>query len=206
MKVICIGRNYSDHAKELNNPVPSKPMIFMKPPSALLVNNKPFYYPEFTNDLHYELELVVKICKNGRHIQPSYAHKYYEQVALGIDFTARDLQTECKQKGHPWEIAKGFDGAAPISDFVSLYNLNRTAIEFELHKNGTIVQKGNTKDMIFSIDQIIVYVSKFFKLQMGDIIYTGTPAGVGPVVIGDKLEGFLHTKDEILPMLSVEIK
>ena len=149
---------------------------------------------------------MVKICKNGRHIQPSYAHKYYEQVALGIDFTARDLQTECKQKGHPWEIAKGFDGAAPISDFVSLYNLNRTAIEFELHKNGTIVQKGNTKDMIFSIDQIIVYVSKFFKLQMGDIIYTGTPAGVGPVVIGDKLEGFLHTKDEILPMLSVEIK
>lgn len=206
MKVICIGRNYSDHAKELNNPVPSKPMIFMKPPSALLVNNKPFYYPEFTNDLHYELELVVKICKNGRHIQPSYAHKYYEQVALGIDFTARDLQTECKQKGHPWEIAKGFDGSAPISDFISIDKVNRNAIEFELHKNGTLVQKGNTKDMIFSIDQIIVYISKFFKLQMGDIIYTGTPAGVGPVVIGDKLEGLLHTKDEILPMLSVEIK
>lgn len=206
MKVICIGRNYSDHAKELNNPVPSKPMIFMKPPSALLVNNKPFYYPEFTNDLHYELELVVKMCKNGRHIQPSYAHKYYEQVALGIDFTARDLQTECKQKGHPWEIAKGFDGSAPISDFISIDKVNRNAIEFELHKNGTLVQKGNTKDMIFSIDQIIVYISKFFKLQMGDIIYTGTPAGVGPVVIGDKLEGLLHTKDEILPMLSVEIK
>lgn len=206
MKVICIGRNYSDHAKELNNPVPSKPMIFMKPPSALLVNNKPFYYPEFTNDLHYELELVVKICKNGRHIQPSYAHKYYEQVALGIDFTARDLQTECKQKGHPWEIAKGFDGSAPISDFISIDKVNRNTIEFELHKNGTLVQKGNTKDMIFSIDQIIVYISKFFKLQMGDIIYTGTPAGVGPVVIGDKLEGLLHTKDEILPMLSVEIK
>jgi len=206
MKVICIGRNYSDHAKELNNPVPSKPMIFMKPPSALLVNNKPFYYPEFTNDLHYELELVVKICKNGRHIQPSYAHKYYEQVALGIDFTARDLQTECKQKGHPWEIAKGFDGSAPISDFISIDKVNRNTIEFELHKNGTLVQKGNTKDMIFSIDQIIVYISKFFKLQMGDIIYTGTPAGVGPVVIGDKLEGLLHTKDEILPMLSIEIK
>lgn len=206
MKVICIGRNYSDHAKELNNPVPSKPMIFMKPPSALLVNNKPFYYPEFTNDLHYELELVVKMCKNGRHIQPSYAHKYYEQVALGIDFTARDLQTECKQKGHPWEIAKGFDGSAPISDFISIDKVNRNTIEFELHKNGTLVQKGNTKDMIFSIDQIIVYISKFFKLQMGDIIYTGTPAGVGPVVIGDKLEGLLHTKDEILPMLSVEIK
>ena len=206
MKVICIGRNYSDHAKELNNPVPSKPMIFMKPPSALLVNNKPFYYPEFTNDLHYELELVVKMCKNGRHIQPSYAHKYYEQVALGIDFTARDLQTECKQTGHPWEIAKGFDGSAPISDFISIDKVNRNAIEFELHKNGTLVQKGNTKDMIFSIDQIIVYISKVFKLQMGDIIYTGTPAGVGPVVIGDKLEGLLHTKDEILPMLSVEIK
>jgi 2-keto-4-pentenoate hydratase/2-oxohepta-3-ene-1,7-dioic acid hydratase in catechol pathway len=206
MKVICIGRNYSDHAKELNNPVPSKPMIFMKPPSALLVNNKPLYYPEFTKDLHYELELVVKICKNGRHVQPEFAHKYYEQVALGIDFTARDLQSECKKKGHPWEIAKGFDGSAPISDFVSIDKVNRNAIEFELHKNGTPVQKGNTKDMIFSIDQIIVYVSKFFKLQMGDMIYTGTPAGVGPVVIGDKLEAFLHTKDEILPMLSCEIK
>jgi 2-keto-4-pentenoate hydratase/2-oxohepta-3-ene-1,7-dioic acid hydratase in catechol pathway len=206
MKVICIGRNYSDHAKELNNPVPSKPMIFMKPPSALLVNNKPLYYPEFTKDLHYELEVVVKICKNGRHVQPEFAHKYYEQVALGIDFTARDLQSECKKKGHPWEIAKGFDGSAPISDFVSIDKVNRNAIEFELHKNGTPVQKGNTKDMIFSIDQIIVYVSKFFKLQMGDMIYTGTPAGVGPVVIGDKLEAFLHTKDEILPMLSCEIK
>lgn len=206
MKVICIGRNYSDHAKELNNPVPSKPMIFMKPPSALLVNNKPLYYPEFTKDLHYELELVVKICKNGRHVQPEFAHKYYEQVALGIDFTARDLQSECKKKGHPWEIAKGFDGSAPISDFVSIDKVNRNAIEFELHKNGIQVQKGNTKDMIFSIDQIIVYVSKFFKLQMGDMIYTGTPAGVGPVVIGDKLEAFLHAKDEILPMLSCEIK
>lgn len=206
MKVICIGRNYSDHAKELNNPVPSKPMIFMKPPSALLVNNKPLYYPEFTKDLHYELELVVKICKNGRHVQPEFAHKYYEQVALGIDFTARDLQSECKKKGHPWEIAKGFDGSAPISDFVSIDKVNRNAIEFELQKNGALVQKGNTKDMIFSIDQIIVYVSKFFKLQMGDMIYTGTPAGVGPVVIGDKLEAFLHTKDEILPMLSCEIK
>lgn len=206
MKVICIGRNYSDHAKELNNPVPSKPMIFMKPPSALLVNNKPLYYPEFTKDLHYELELVVKICKNGRHVQPEFAHKYYEQVALGIDFTARDLQSECKKKGHPWEIAKGFDGSAPISDFVSIDKVNRNAIEFELQKNGAPVQKGNTKDMIFSIDQIIVYVSKFFKLQMGDMIYTGTPAGVGPVVIGDKLEAFLHTKDEILPMLSCEIK
>lgn len=206
MKIICIGRNYQDHAKELNNPVPKKPMIFMKPPSALLVNNKPLYYPEFTKDLHYELELVIKICKNGRYVQPEFAHKYYEQVGLGIDFTARDLQTKCKEKGHPWEIAKGFDGSAPISDFISIDKVNRHAIEFELKKNGERVQFGNTSNMIFSINQIIVYVSQFFKLQMGDMIYTGTPAGVGPVEIGDQLEGLLHTKDEVISMLRCEIK
>ncbi|MCI5082484.1 MAG: fumarylacetoacetate hydrolase family protein [Saprospiraceae bacterium] len=206
MKIICIGRNYQDHAKELNNPVPKKPMIFMKPPSALLVNNKPLYYPEFTKDLHYELELVIKICKNGRYVQPEFAHKYYEQVGLGIDFTARDLQTKCKEKGHPWEIAKGFDGSAPISDFISIDKVNRHAIEFELKKNGERVQFGNTSNMIFSINEIIVYVSQFFKLQMGDMIYTGTPAGVGPVEIGDQLEGLLHTKDEVISMLRCEIK
>ncbi len=206
MKIICIGRNYQDHAKELNNPVPKKPMIFMKPPSALLVNNKPLYYPEFTKDLHYELELVIKICKNGRYVQPEFAHKYYEQVGLGIDFTARDLQTQCKEKGHPWEIAKGFDGSAPISDFISIDKVNRHAIEFELKKNGERVQFGNTSNMIFSINEIIVYVSQFFKLQMGDMIYTGTPAGVGPVEIGDQLEGLLHTKDEVISMLRCEIK
>ena len=206
MKIICIGRNYADHAKELNNPVPSKPLVFMKPPSALLVNNKPFYYPEFTKDLHFECELVLKICKNGRHVQPEFAHKYYNEVALGIDFTARDIQAKCKEKGHPWEIAKGFDGSAVLSPFVPIDQVNRSAIEFQLKKNGEVVQHGNTKDLIFDFDTLIVYLSQYFKLQMGDIIYTGTPAGVGPVQIGDKLEGILFLKDKNKPMFSCEIK
>ncbi|MEL7124350.1 MAG: fumarylacetoacetate hydrolase family protein [Bacteroidota bacterium] len=206
MKIICIGRNYEDHAKELNNPVPSKPVVFMKPPSALLVNNKPFYYPDFTKDLHYEVELVYKICKNGRHIQPEFASTYYDQVALGIDFTARDVQAECKKKGHPWEIAKAFDGSAVLSPFLPITEVNRTAVEFELHKNGEKVQHGISKDMIFSIDDIVVYLSQFFRLQLGDYIYTGTPAGVGPVQIGDTLEGFLHTKQEFKSMFKVDIK
>ena len=195
-----------DHAKELNNPVPSKPLVFMKPSSALLVNDKPLYYPEFTNDLHFELEVVLKIVRNGRHVQREFASKYYEQVALGIDFTARDVQQKCKEKGHPWEIAKGFDGSAALSKFVPIEKLNSSAIEFELKKNGETVQHGNSKDMIFSFEDIIVYTSKYFKLQVGDLIYTGTPAGVGPVQIGDVLEGFLHTKDEILPLLRTEIR
>lgn len=206
MKIICIGRNYIDHAKELNNPVPSKPLVFMKPPSALLVNNKPFYYPDFTEDLHYELEVVLKIGKNGRHVQPEFASGYYSEIALGIDFTARDIQQQCKEKGHPWEIAKGFDGSAVLSPFVSIEEVNRQAIEFELKKNGESVQRGNTKDLIFTFEDIIVYASRFFKLQMGDLIYTGTPAGVGPVTIGDKLEGFLHTQAEVKHLLSCEIK
>ncbi len=206
MKIICIGRNYVDHAKELNNPVPEEPVVFMKPPSALLVNNKPLYYPEFTKDLHFEVELVLKIGKNGRHVQPEFASRYYPELGLGIDFTARDLQSALKSKGHPWEVAKGFDGAAVISDFLTVEQLNREAIAFELRKNGAVVQSGNSKDMIFSFDDIIVYVSKFFKLQMGDLIFTGTPAGVGPVKIGDQLEGFLHTKTEVVPMFSCEIR
>ena len=192
MKIICIGRNYADHAKELNNPVPKKPVVFMKPPSALLVNNKPLYYPEFTQDLHHEIEVVLKIAKNGRHVQPEFARDYYEEIALGIDFTARDLQQKCKEKGHPWEIAKGFDGSAVLSPFVSIDKVNRSAIEFELRKNDQLVQHGNTKDLLFSFEDIICYVSKFFKLQMGDLIYTGTPAGVGPVQIGDRLDGFIY--------------
>ena len=195
MKIICIGRNYVDHAKELNNPVPKQPLVFMKPPSALLVNNKPLYYPEFTENLHYEAEIVLKICRNGRHVQQEFAHKYYEQIAFGIDFTARDVQAKLKSKGHPWEIAKGFDGSAPISEFVNIDRLiNPGAIDFKLTKNGATVQEGNTKDLIFSFDTIITYVSKFFKLQLGDMIYTGTPAGVGPVAIGDELEGFIEGK------------
>lgn len=209
MKIICIGRNYVDHAKELNNPVPKKPLVFMKPPSALLVNNKPFYYPEFTKDLHYELEVVLKVKRNGRHVQPEFASSYYDEVALGIDFTARDLQKECKAKGHPWEIAKSFDGSAVLSNFISLAEVDQPGIEFALHKNGTEVQHGHTKDLIFSFDQIIVYVSQFFKLQMGDLIYTGTPAGVGPVAIGDHLEGhFFSNADsrEAIKMLNCAIK
>ena len=206
MKIICIGRNYAEHAKELNNPVPSRPVVFMKPASALLVNNKPLYYPEFTRDLHYEVEVVLKIAKNGRHVQPEFAGGYYKEVSLGIDFTARDLQQELKEKGQPWEVAKGFDGSAVLGRFISLDKLDRQAIEFELKKNGEAVQYGNTRDMLFSFEEIIVYVSRFFKLQMGDLIFTGTPAGVGPVQIGDTLEGFIHTKTEVRQLFSCQVK
>lgn len=195
MKIICIGRNYAEHAKELKNEIPDKPVVFMKPASALLVNDKPLYYPEFTQDLHYEAEIVLKICKNGRHVQPEFAAEYYDQIAFGIDFTARDLQDQLKKKGHPWELAKGFDGSAALSDFIDVDKINTEGIEFKLRKNNEVVQHGNTNEMMFSFTDIIVYVSKFFKLQMGDLIYTGTPAGVGPVQIGDKLEGFITMKD-----------
>ena len=196
MKIICIGRNYVDHAKELNNPVPKQPLVFMKPSSALLVNNKPLYYPEFTEDLHYEAEIVLKICKNGKAVQPQFAKKYYKEIAFGIDFTARDIQAKCKEKGHPWEIAKAFDGSAALSEFISIENVDRDAIEFQMKKNDEVVQHGNTKDLIFSFDTLIAYVSKYFKLQMGDYIYTGTPAGVGPVKIGDQLEGLIKLNAE----------
>lgn len=207
MKIICIGRNYAEHAKELNNPVPESPVVFMKPPSAMLVNGKPFYYPDFTKDLHYECEVVLKICKNGRHIQPEFAAEYYDQIGLGIDFTARDVQDQLKKKGHPWEIAKGFDGSAVMGQFLPLSDLpDRAAIEFQLKKNGEVVQHGNTRDLLFPFEAIIVYVSKYFKLQVGDYIFTGTPAGVGPVQIGDKLEGLLVAKDGMKPLLSCEVK
>ena len=206
MKIICIGRNYKDHAKELNNPVPKKPLIFMKPSSALLINKKPLYYPEFTKDLHHEIEVVLKICKNGRHVQPEFAGEYYKEVALGIDFTARDIQQECKEKGHPWEIAKAFDGSASLSEFVPLETVNDNGLQFELKKNGEVVQAGNTKDLIFDFNYLITYVSQFFKLQMGDLIYTGTPAGVGPVQIGDVLEGNFTKMSDQTPLLYCEIK
>lgn len=197
MKIICIGRNYRDHAKELNNPVPKKPLIFMKPPSALLVNNKPLYYPEFTENLHYEAEIVLKVCKNGKHVQPEFAKRYYEEIAFGIDFTARDLQSQLKEKGHPWEIAKGFDGSAAVSDFMPLANVKDESVKFQMKKNNEVVQNGDTSDLIFDFDFIITYVSKFFKLQMGDYIFTGTPAGVGPVKVGDVLEGFIENEQMI---------
>ena len=195
MKIFCIGRNYVDHAKELNNPVPAEPLIFMKPPTALVVNNKPFFYPDFTRDLHYEGEIVLRICKNGRSVQPEFAHRYYDAVAFGIDFTARDLQDKLKQKGHPWEIAKGFDYSAPVSQWVPLEQLSNPGnISFQLKKNGSVVQDGHTLDLIFSFDTLIVHISQYFTLQRGEMIFTGTPAGVGPVQTGDVLEGWLDGK------------
>ncbi|NND09395.1 MAG: fumarylacetoacetate hydrolase family protein [Saprospiraceae bacterium] len=202
MKLICIGRNYRDHASELNNPVPTRPLIFMKPPSALLLNNKPFYYPAFTQDLQHEVEVILKISKNGRHIQPAFASGYYQEVGLGIDFTARDVQSELKSKGHPWELAKAFDHSAVVSSFMPLGARDPHALSFHLTKNGEIVQQGNTADLIFDFDYLITYISQFFKLQMGDLIFTGTPAGVGPVQIGDELVGYLEGKE----MFTCEIK
>jgi len=207
MKIICIGRNYAEHARELNNAVPEEPVVFMKPPSALLVSDKPLYYPEFTADLHYEGEVVLQIGKNGRHVQPEFADAYIGGIGFGIDFTARDLQQKCKAKGLPWEIAKAFDGSAPLSALLPLEQFpDPSAIAFELFKNGEQVQEGNTRDMLFSFRDIIVYVSRFFKLQMGDLIFTGTPSGVGPVLIGDLLEGFLYTRDGRQKMLECKIK
>lgn len=195
MKVIAIGRNYIDHAKELNNPIPTSPVIFMKPDTALLKDNKDFYYPEFSKDIHFECELIVRICNEGKHVTKKFAHKYYDAIGLGIDFTARDIQADHKAKGLPWELAKAFDQSAVISnlipkeDFADINN-----IPFHLQKNGVMVQTGNIKDMLFDVDTLIVYISKFITLRKGDLIYTGTPAGVGPVQIGDKLEGFIADK------------
>lgn len=202
MKIICIGRNYADHAKEMNSPVPSSPMFFMKPDTALLKDGNDFYLPDFSDDIHYECELVVKINKVGKNIQEKFAHKYYDQVSLGLDFTARDLQSKCKEKSHPWEIAKAFDNSAAIStQFVSIKELPEQ-IAFELTKNGETVQQGTTADMIFSIDQLIAHVSRFITLKVGDLIYTGTPAGVGSIKVGDKLIGSLEGKK----MFEFEVK
>lgn len=202
MKIICIGRNYIDHAKELDNPVPKKPLVFMKPSTALLINNDPMYIPEFTDDLHYEGEIVLHICKNGRHVQPEFASSYYDKIAYGIDFTARDVQKRCKEKGHPWEIAKAFDKSAGLSKFLPLDGFDMENLKFQTKLNGEVVQNGNTKDLIFDFNYIICYVSQYFKLHIGDLIYTGTPAGVGPVKIGDTLEGYIEGKE----MLSCMIK
>jgi acylpyruvate hydrolase len=192
MKIFCIGRNYADHAKELNNPLPTEPLVFMKPTSALLIKNRHFFYPEFSNDIHYEGELVLKIGKNGKHIQPEFALSYIEGIGFGIDFTARDIQQKCKTAGHPWEIAKGFDNSAAISEFVSFSDFDPKSIQITTLLNGETVQQGNTKDLIFDFQSIIVHLSKYFTVQMGDYIYTGTPAGVGPVKIGDRIEGLIN--------------
>lgn len=192
MKIICIGRNYAEHAKELNNDVPTEPVIFIKPRTALLFPEKPLYYPEFTDDLQYECELVYKICKNGKYIKEKFAHKYYNAVTVGIDFTARDLQQKLKSKGLPWELAKAFDGSAAVGEFMSLApDMDLNNINFSLKRNGETVQRGNSHDMIFTIDQIIEYVSMYFTLNIGDLIFTGTPAGVGPVNVYDELEGYI---------------
>lgn len=203
MKIICVGRNYSEHAKELGNAVPEDPVLFMKPDTALLRNHAPFYLPEFSKDVHHEVEMVVRICKAGKHIQEKFAHRYYREVGIGIDFTARDVQAKQKAKGLPWEIAKAFDGSAPLSpEFVAVDEVDVNNLDIVLKKNGALVQQGNTRDMLFSVDALISYISRFFTLKIGDLIYTGTPAGVGPVQIGDQLEAYLDNR----LLLRVEVK
>ncbi|MGX1640752.1 fumarylacetoacetate hydrolase family protein [Sphingobacterium sp. NPDC055431] len=203
MKIIAVGRNYIDHAKELNNPVPEKPVIFLKPDTAVLKDNKDFYYPEFSKDVHYEVELVLRVCNEGKHVSKKFAHKYYDAIGLGIDFTARDLQSELKAKGLPWELAKAFDHSAAVGELIAKEQFNDLQnLNFSLRKNGEMVQEGNSKDMIFDFDSLITFVSQYITLRKGDLIYTGTPAGVGPVQIGDKLEGFLEEKS----MFTCQIK
>lgn len=193
MKIICVGRNYVDHAKELNNEIPETPVLFLKPETAILLKRQPFYIPDFTQDVHHEVELVVKINKLGKNIEERFAHKYYQEITVGIDFTARDLQAQLKAKGLPWERAKGFDGSAVVGKFVNkndFPDLNK--LSFWLTKNQEEVQKGNTAQMIFSIDKIISEISKYFTLKIGDLIFTGTPSGVASVNANDKLEGYLE--------------
>jgi len=193
MKIICIGRNYVAHAKELNNEVPTIPVFFMKPDSALVISNRPFFYPDFSSDVHHELEVVIRIDRLGRSIEEEYAHKYFSEIGLGVDFTARDLQMKQKEKGLPWEIAKGFDYSAPISEFIPVKKFKDiNNLSFKLDLNGKTVQDGNTSLMIFSFEKIISYVSRFMTLKTGDLIFTGTPAGVGPVAINDRLEAYLE--------------
>lgn len=192
MKIICICRNYVNHAKELGNDITSEPVFFLKPDTAISPKGHPFFMPDFTSNVHYEVELVIKINRLGKHIQESFAHKYYQEIGLGIDFTARDVQKEVKAKGLPWEKAKGFDGSAVISrSFIPKEKLDLNNIDFTLEKNGDILQAGNSKDMLFNFDKIIAYISQFYTLKIGDLIYTGTPAGVGQVYNGDILKGFI---------------
>jgi acylpyruvate hydrolase len=203
MKILCIGRNYAEHIAELNNERPSEPVVFLKPDTALLKDNEPFYHPDFSNDIHHELEIVLKISKVGKNIEAKFAHKYYDEIGLGIDFTARDLQSKLKEKGLPWEKAKAFDSSAPVSKFVPKANFeDLKKLNFHLEINGSTRQNGNTEMMLWNFDEIIAEVSKYFTLKTGDLIFTGTPAGVGKVVIGDKLVGFLEETE----MFSFEIK
>ncbi|GAB3766722.1 fumarylacetoacetate hydrolase family protein [Spirosoma pomorum] len=203
MKIICVGRNYVEHIQELNNEQPDDPVIFLKPETAIPLKNEPFFYPSFSNDIHYEVEVLVKINRVGKNIDEKFAHKYYDEIGIGVDFTARDVQSKLKAKGLPWELAKGFNGSAPISgfipktDFADLQNLN-----FRLDLNGETRQLGNTSLMLFKIDYLISFVSKYFLLQQGDILFTGTPKGVGPVQIGDRLTAYIEDRK----MLEVDVK
>ena len=203
MKIICVGRNYAAHAKELNNAVEEEPVIFMKPETALIAPRMPFFYPDFSNDVHFETEVVIRIAKTGKNISEKFAHRYYDAVTLGIDFTARDLQQKLKTKGLPWERAKAFDGSAPVGEFIALDKLpSLNSLRFKMHQNGELKQDGNTADMIFSVDHIISFVSSYFTLKKGDLIFTGTPAGVGPVQKGDELNAEL----EGIHVLNVRIR
>lgn len=202
MKIFCVGRNYVAHAKELGNEVPDEPVIFMKPKSALLQSHTPFYYPEFTNELHYECELVLRISKNGKYIQEKHASKYYNGISVGIDFTARDIQDELKKKGLPWEKAKAWDNSAVVGEWIDFKPEHKKEILFTLQKNKEVVQTGNTSNMIFNFDQIVAHISNYFSLNIGDMIFTGTPSGVGECVVGDILEGFIGEQN----LFTVEIK
>ena len=203
MKIFCIGRNYADHVKELGNGLPDEPVIFMKPKSALVQGHTPFYYPEFTNELHYEAELVVRISKNGKYIQEKHAANYYNAITLGIDFTARDIQTKLKEHGLPWEKAKSFDNSAAVGKFIEIGpGIDKKNINFSFAKNKEVVQKDNSKSMIFSIDQIIANISNYFSLNIGDLVFTGTPSGVGECIVGDHLEGYFEKE----LVLSLEVK
>lgn len=203
MKLICVGRNYTAHIEELENERPKDPILFLKPDSSVLLKKNPFFIPEFSNDIHYEVEILVKIKKIGKHIQQKFAHKYYDEIGLGIDFTARDIQQELKGKGLPWEKAKGFDGSAVIGNFLQKSTFSSVDdINFKLEKNGNVVQKGNTNLMLWKIDALIEYISKYFTLKIGDVIFTGTPAGVGRVEADDVLTGYVEDKE----MFSIKVK
>ncbi|RZS97350.1 fumarylacetoacetate hydrolase family protein [Cecembia calidifontis] len=203
MKIIAIGRNYAEHIEELKNERPSEPVVFLKPDTAVLKNGAPFYHPDFSQNIHHEVELVLKVCKEGKYIQKQFAQRYFDEIGLGIDFTARDLQEKCKSKGLPWEIAKAFNGSAPVGDFLPVAEFKDLKdIDFHLLINGELRQKGNTAMMLFDFGTIIEYVSKFFTLKKGDLIFTGTPAGVGKVNIGDRLVGFIGDKK----LLDFEVK
>jgi acylpyruvate hydrolase len=204
MKIICVGQNYRAHVAEMGSRMPEEPMFFCKPDTSLLIKNRSFYYPAFTQELHYEAEIVVKINRVGKYIQKKFANQYYNEIAFGLDLTARDLQRKCKQEGLPWEICKGFEHSAPISKFIDIeeVGLDIRNIDFHLVKNGQVVQQGNTSDLIFSVDDIIAHISKIFTLKTGDLIFTGTPSGIGPLAIGDRLEGYIGDQK----MMAMSIK